>query len=88
LVQPVPVPHYSDIVPEMRTGVEGVLLANSTQIINSNLNNNAMVKIANRAVELVIGRVTEQVVNDSLLPQAALLGSTGASGTGLEKQNA
>jgi protoporphyrinogen oxidase len=88
LVQPVPVLHYSDIVPEMRTGVEGVLLANSTQIINSNLNNNAMVKIANRAVELVIGRVTEQVVNDSLLPQAALLGSTGASGTGLEKQNA
>jgi len=68
LVQPVPVLHYSDIVPEMRTGMEGVLLANSTQIINSNLNNNAMVKIANRAVELVIGRAAEQVAHDSLAP--------------------
>jgi hypothetical protein len=37
----------------MRTNVEGLFLANTTQIINSNLNNNAMVKIANRAVQLV-----------------------------------
>lgn len=54
LVQPVPVLHYSDIVPEMQTNVDGLLLANTTQIINSNLNNNAMVKIANRAVDLVL----------------------------------
>ena len=53
LVQPVPVLHYSDIVPDMRTNIEGLFLANTTQIINSNLNNNAMVKIANRAVEVV-----------------------------------
>jgi protoporphyrinogen oxidase len=51
-VQPVPVLNYSDIVPAMKTNVEGLLLANTTQIINSTLNNNAMVKIANRAVEL------------------------------------
>lgn len=53
LVQPVPVLHYSDIVPAMQTNVPGLVLANTTQIINSNLNNNAMVKIANRAVDLV-----------------------------------
>ena len=54
LVQPIPVLNYSDIVPEMSTSIDGLFLANTTQIINSNLNNNAMVKIANRAVELVL----------------------------------
>ena len=53
LVQPVPVLHYSDIVPEMRTPVDGLLLANTSQIINTNLNNNAMVKIAREAVRVV-----------------------------------
>jgi protoporphyrinogen oxidase len=53
LVQPVPVLNYSDIVPEMQTNIDGLFVANTTQIINSNLNNNAMVKIANRAVKLV-----------------------------------
>jgi hypothetical protein len=46
--------HYSEIVPEMETGVEGLILANTTQIINSTLNNNAMVKIARQAVEIVL----------------------------------
>ena len=54
LVQPIPVLNYSDIVPEMSTNIDGLFLANTTQIINSNLNNNAMVKIANRAVQLVL----------------------------------
>lgn len=53
LVQPIPVLNYSDIVPEMSTNIDGLFLANTTQIINSNLNNNAMVKIANHAVHLV-----------------------------------
>jgi protoporphyrinogen oxidase len=53
-VQPIPVLHYSDIVPAMETNVDGVLVANTTQIINSTLNNNEMVKIARRAVEAVI----------------------------------
>jgi protoporphyrinogen oxidase len=53
-VQPVPTLHYSEIVPEMETGVEGLILANTTQIINSTLNNNAMVKIARQAVEIVL----------------------------------
>jgi len=52
-VQPIPVLHYSDIVPAMETNMDGVLVANTTQIINSTLNNNEMVKIARRAVECV-----------------------------------
>lgn len=55
LVQPVPVLHYSTIVPEMKTNVPGLLVANTTQIVNSTLNNNEMVKIANRAVQLLEG---------------------------------
>jgi protoporphyrinogen oxidase len=58
-VQPVPVLHYSDSVPTMQTNIGGLLLANTTQIINSNLNNNAMIKIAHRAVKLVIERASE-----------------------------
>jgi protoporphyrinogen oxidase len=51
LVQPVPVLRYSSIVPEMKTNVPGLLVANTTQIVNSTLNNNEMVKISKRAVE-------------------------------------
>jgi len=54
LVQPLPVLHYSERVPPMPTNLKGVLVANTTQIINSTLNNNEMVKIAQRAVDLVL----------------------------------
>ena len=40
----------------METNMDGVLVANTAQIINSTLNNNEMVKIARRAVETVIRR--------------------------------
>jgi protoporphyrinogen oxidase len=53
LVQPLPVLHYSDRVPPMQTNIPGLLVANTTQIINSTLNNNEMVKIARQAVNLV-----------------------------------
>jgi protoporphyrinogen oxidase len=56
LVQPLPVLHYSDRVPPMVTNLKGVLVANTTQIINSTLNNNEMVKIARSAVDLLLGR--------------------------------
>ena len=59
-VQPVPTLHYSEIVPEMETGVEGLILANTTQIINSTLNNNAMVQIARRAVEMALKPTVSQ----------------------------
>lgn len=58
-VQPVPVLHYSEIVPSMKTGVAGLFLANTTQIINSTLNNNAMVKIARQAADMVIAECGE-----------------------------
>lgn len=56
LVQPLPVLHYSDQVPSLATNLEGVFVANTTQIINSTLNNNEMVKIARNAVEFVCQR--------------------------------
>lgn len=52
LVQPIPVMNYSNLVPDMRTNVEHLFLANTTQIVNSTLNNNEMVKIARKAAEL------------------------------------
>ena len=65
-VQPLPVLHYSDMVPEMKTGVAGLVLANTTQIINSTLNNNAMIQIAHQAVDLVTREA--EVANPSPLP--------------------
>jgi hypothetical protein len=50
-------------VPDMKTNIEGLFLANTTQIINSNLNNNAMVKIANRAVEVASRECTSTPVS-------------------------
>jgi protoporphyrinogen oxidase len=70
-VQPVPTLHYSDIVPEMETGVDGVILANTTQIINSTLNNNAMVKIARQAVEAALKPSTSVSVSKSVSKYAA-----------------
>ena len=54
LVQPIPVLNYSQLAPEMQTSVPNVLLANTTQIVNSTLNNNEMVKIARSAVDAVL----------------------------------
>ena len=53
LVQPLPTLNYSDRVPPIQTNLAGVMVANTTQIINSTLNNNEMVKIARRAVDLI-----------------------------------
>jgi protoporphyrinogen oxidase len=53
-VQPVPVLRYSSIMAGRDTGIPGLLLANTTQIINSTLNNNAMVQIAREAVQTII----------------------------------
>ena len=72
LVQPVPVLHYSDSVPEMQTPVDGLFLANTTQIINSNLNNNAMVKIARQAVRLITGQA-RPLASPTLEPEASAM---------------
>lgn len=57
-VQPIPVLKYSAIVPSMDTGIPDLYLANTAQIINSTLNNNAMVKIALEAVQKVLHTVS------------------------------
>ena len=67
-VQPVPTLHYSEIVPEMDTGVDGLILANTTQIINSTLNNNAMVQIARQAVEIVLKPSSNKCVEPNESP--------------------
>ena len=54
LVQPIPVLNYSSLVPPMLTGIPGLLLANTTQIVNSTLNNNEMVRIAKAAVDVIL----------------------------------
>ena len=54
LVQPIPVLNYSALLPPMQTPIPDLWLANTTQIINSTLNNNEMVKIAKQAVDAVI----------------------------------
>lgn len=54
LVQPVPVLDYSALLPPMQTSIPGLLLANTTQIVNSTLNNNEMVRISGKAVDLVL----------------------------------
>jgi len=77
LVQPIPVINYSALVPGMQTSVDNLFLANTTQIVNSTLNNNEMVKIARRVTDLVEN--TRQVQSDRLredvVPEIAHLGS-------------
>jgi protoporphyrinogen oxidase len=53
-VQPVPVLRYSELAPPIRTNVKGLFLANTTQIVNSTLNNNQMVQIAQRAIATLL----------------------------------
>ena len=60
LVQPIPVLNYSSIVPQMETTVPNLFLANTTQIVNSTLNNNEMVRIAGEAVKLVLKKTRSQ----------------------------
>lgn len=46
-VQPLPSLHYSDLaLPAMKTPLPGIFLANTSQIVNDTLNNNAMAAIA------------------------------------------
>src|SRR5262249_27079241 len=77
LCQPVRVLHYSALVPNMQTSVKNLFLANTTQIVNSTLNNNEMVKISRTAVDLVLR--TCEPANDrpaqDVVPEIVQLGS-------------
>jgi protoporphyrinogen oxidase len=77
LVQPIPVMNYSALVPNMQTSVKNLLLANTTQIVNSTLNNNEMVKISGKAVELVLKtcQPATQHQGQDAVPEIAHLGS-------------
>ena len=76
-VQPMPVLHYSRIVPPMQTNIEGLLTANTTQIINSTLNNNEMVKIARRAAGLISGETRSTgIIEEFLSPHQSLRPAT------------
>lgn len=54
-VFPLPVLGYSDIVPPMATGIPGVHLVSSAQIVNGTLNVNETVALADRAVAELCG---------------------------------
>ncbi len=53
-VQPVPTLHYSEQAPTIATGIPHLFLANSTQIVNDTLNNNAMTRIARNACSVLM----------------------------------
>lgn len=59
-VQPVPTLRYSSTMARSDTGIEGLFLANTTQILNSTLNNNAMVQIARNAAASVLSMTPSQ----------------------------
>ena len=61
-VQPVPTLNYSSQAPTVATGVSHLFVANTTQIVNDTLNNNAMVGIAENACNLVIEDLEKQAV--------------------------
>jgi len=61
-VQPIPVLRYSQLLPPMETTIPGLLLANTTFIINRTLSNNEMIRIARLAAEKIIREAETAVV--------------------------
>jgi len=59
--------------------VPNLLLANTTQIVNSTLNNNEMVKIARSAVDAVLNSAQAESVDDVPAALAAARRTTGLS---------
>ncbi len=53
-VQPVPTLNYTAQAPTVNTGIPHLFVANTTQIVNDTLNNNAMTRIARKACSAVI----------------------------------
>jgi protoporphyrinogen oxidase len=59
-VQPVPILNYSAYAPTIATGIPHLFVANSTQIVNDTLNNNAMTRIARKACAAVMEDLGKQ----------------------------
>jgi protoporphyrinogen oxidase len=53
-VQPIQEVGFADFIPPTETNVPHLLLANTSQIVNSTLNNNEMVRIARQAVDRIL----------------------------------
>jgi protoporphyrinogen oxidase len=79
LVQPIPVLNYSQLAPEMQTPVPNVLLANTTQIVNSTLNNNEMVRIARGAADAILDSAQAGSEDDPAPALATVQRDTGLS---------
>ena len=60
-VQPVPTLNYSDHAHTVRTGIPHLFVANTTQIVNDTLNNNAMTRIARNACSILMNDLNDQV---------------------------
>jgi hypothetical protein len=52
-VQPFQEIGYSEKIPPMKTPIKNFYIANTTMILNSTLNNNEVIKLAQRAADLV-----------------------------------
>jgi protoporphyrinogen oxidase len=59
-VQPVPTLDYSQRAPTVSTGIPHLFVANSTQIVNDTLNNNAMTRIARNACAVLMHDLADQ----------------------------
>ena len=59
-VQPVPALNYSEQAPTISTGIPHLFVANTTQIVNDTLNNNAMTRIARNACSVLMKDLAEQ----------------------------
>ena len=59
-VQPVPTLNYSEHAPTVSTGIPHLFVANSTQIVNDTLNNNAMTRIARNACSVLMKDLADQ----------------------------
>jgi len=60
-VQPVPTLHSMAKIPGVATGVPHLFVANTTQIVNDTLNNNAMVRIARNACGVVLDDLKQRI---------------------------
>jgi hypothetical protein len=60
-VQPVPTLNYAQSAPGIETGIPHLVVANTTQIINDTLNNNAMVRIAKAGSSTVLADLHSRV---------------------------
>lgn len=65
-VQPIQEVGFADFIPETQTSVPNLLLANTSQIVNSTLNNNEMVRIARGAVDLILTQAQARIGGQAL----------------------